>query len=248
MDLVEIGSQTAKNGFKNEDDIVEKFNNWNSDKEARTWLVLMGYILSEIEHVEAVKIFGFKADVQVQVTVKLKNAVDIENLQIKLVSNSRGFNQVDKRWVDKYAEMWNMPAIVISILKRYTGEEEPAIKHPKDKRRMLANEFDEHEQQIITEWLRKNQSLIVSDILRGQGKFTAEWMMVAQKIDANARWVLKPINFCLNYFGNGEVIITRRGSFKIGRITMQRKGSDGGRDTANMLQFKINPAELFDAE
>ncbi len=29
-------------------------------------------------------------------------------------------------------------------------------------------------------------------------------------------------------------------------MTMQRKGGDGGRNTANMLQFKINPAALFD--
>jgi len=27
---------------------------------------------------------------------------------------------------------------------------------------------------------------------------------------------------------------------------MQRKGGDSGRKTAQMLQFKINPAELFD--
>jgi hypothetical protein len=27
---------------------------------------------------------------------------------------------------------------------------------------------------------------------------------------------------------------------------MQRKGGDNGRDTAKMLQFKINPVELFD--
>jgi len=29
---------------------------------------------------------------------------------------------------------------------------------------------------------------------------------------------------------------------------MQRKGGDGGRNTANMLQFKLNPAELFETE
>ncbi|HOS84750.1 MAG TPA: hypothetical protein PK029_06400 [Bacteroidales bacterium] len=40
--------------------------------------------------------------------------------------------------------------------------------------------------------------------------------------------------------------ITARGNFKIGIITMQRKGGDGGRDTAKMLQFKINPAEIFE--
>ncbi len=58
---------------------------------------------------------------------------------------------------------------------------------------------------------------------------------------------IKPINFVINYYGNGKVIITPKGSVKIGKITMQRKGGDSGRETAKMLQFKINPAELFDA-
>ena len=110
---------------------------------------------------------------------------------------------------------------------------------------MFADEFSEDEQKIVLKWLKENQSLIVSDTLKGQGKFAAEWMLVVQKVEKNARWILKPMNFCMNYFGNGEVKITNRGNFKIGRITMQRKGGDGGRDTAKMLQFKINPAELF---
>lgn len=248
MNPVERGSQTAKDGFRNESDVVEKFNNWESDKDAQEWLILMKYTLSEIEYVEAVKISGYKTDVQVQVTIKLKKAIDVENLQVKLVSNQKGFNQIDKRWVDKYTEMWNLPSHVVSILKRYTGEEEPTIENPKDKRRMFANEFTELEQKDIIKWLKENQSLIVSDILKGEGKFAAEWMLVAQKVEKNARWILKSMNFCMNYFGNGEIEITKRGNFKIGRITMQRKGGDGGRDTAKMLQFKINPSELFDIE
>jgi len=246
MNLVERGSQTAKDGFKNENDIVDKFNNWQKDKDAQAWLLLMNYTLSEIEFVEAIKVSGFKTDVQVQVTIRLKKAIDVENLQVKLVSNIKGFNQIDKRWVDKYKGMWNIPESVSSILKRYTGETMPSINNPKDKRRMFADEFSELEQKAVLEWLKKNQSFIVSDILKGQGKFAAEWMLVAQKIEKNARWILKPMNFCMNYFGNGEIEITNRGNFKIGRITMQRKGGDGGRETATMLQFKINPAELFD--
>lgn len=246
MNLIERGSQTAKNGFKNEDDIVIKFNDWKKDKDAQAWLILMKYNLSEIEYVEAVIISGFKTDVQVQVTIKLKKAIDVENLQVKLVSNPKGFNQIDKRWVDKYVEMWSIPQNIKSILKRYTGEERPTIKSRKDKRRMFANEFTETEQNAILKWLKKNQSLIVSDILKGRGKFAAEWMLVAQRANKNARWILKPMNFCMNYFGNGEIEITLRGNFKIGLITMQRKGGDGGRDTAKMLQFKINPAKLFD--
>jgi hypothetical protein len=47
----------------------------------------MKYKLTDIELVEAIKISGFKTDVQVQVTIKLKKALDVENLQVKLVSN-----------------------------------------------------------------------------------------------------------------------------------------------------------------
>lgn len=242
----ELGSKIAINGFINEDDIVNKFNNWINDEEAKFWLNIMGYELKEIEYVRAVKIYGYKTDVQVQVTIKLKIVIDLQNIQVKLVSNLKGFNQIDKHWVDKYIEMWNIPENVAFILKRYTGEISPDIEYPKDKRRMKANEFSTDEQNDILNWIRINQSLIVSDVLKGRGKFAAEWMLVAQKINKNARWILKPMNYCLNFFGNGDVFITPRGNFKIGRITMQRKGGDAGRPSSNMLQFKINPALLFE--
>ena len=206
----------------------------------------MGYKLKEIEYVEAVIISGYKTDVQVQVRIKLKKAIDVENLQVKLVSNTRGFNQIDKRKVDKYIEMWNIPKNVETILKKFTGEIKPTIKNPKDSRRTFMNEFSKKSQNILINWIEKNKGLIVNDIIKGRGKFAAEWMLVAQKTEKQARWVLKPINFVINYFGNGEVVITSRGSVKIGKITMQRKGGDGGRESAKMLQFKINPAELFD--
>lgn len=35
-----LGSQTAKNGFLNEDDIVDKFNQWKTDEEAQKWLLI----------------------------------------------------------------------------------------------------------------------------------------------------------------------------------------------------------------
>lgn len=246
MDLIKKGSDTAKQGFKNEKDIVEKFNNWQKDNDAQKWLKIMGYVLSEIEFVEAIIISGYKTDVQVQVTVKLKKAIDVENLQVKLVSNPKGFNQIDKRWVDKYQEMWNIPDDIVKILKKYTGEILPTIKSPKDVRRTFMNEFSKSNQDKILAWLEKNKILIINDIIKGRGKFAAEWMLVAQKIDKNARWILKTINVVINHYSNGDILITKQGNIKIGKITMQRKGGDGGRKTAQMLQFKINPAELFE--
>ncbi len=240
-----LGSQTARNGFKNEQDIVDKFNNWQTDEDAQKWLLIMQYKLDEIEYVKAVKISqGFKTDVQAQVTIKLKEAIDVQNMQVKLISSKRGFNQIDKRKVDKYTEMWEIPDDISKLLKYYTGELTP-YKDSRDKRRMFADELSMEEQTKLLKWIEQNQSFIVSDILKGRGQFAAEWMLVAQKIKTNSRWILKPINYCMNYFGNGEVMITPRGNFRIGKITMQRKGGDGGRESAKLLQFKIDPGELF---
>jgi len=247
-DLRDLGSQTAKGGFRNEDDIVNKFNDWQNDEDAQKWLIIMKYKLDEIEYVKAYKITREKTDVQVQiaVTIKLKKVVDVQNLQVKLVSNLRGFNQIDKRWVDSYVELWGMPQTVTVLLKRFTGEMPPNIANPRDSRRMFADELSGSDQNVLLDFLISNKAMIVNDILKGRGKLAAEWMLVVQKIQRNARWVLKPMNFAINHFGNGDVVITSHGSFKIGRITVQRKGGDAGRDTAKMLQFKINPAELFD--
>lgn len=108
-DKQQKGSQTAKEGFRNEDDVVNRFNNWRHDATAQAWLSAMEYDIDEIEFVKAVKLTGYKTDVQVQLTIKSRQAIDVENLQVKLVSNSQGFNQIDKRWVDKYVQMWAIP-------------------------------------------------------------------------------------------------------------------------------------------
>lgn len=103
--LAELGSKTAKNGFKNEKEIAAKFNNWKNDIEAECWLKIMGYEISMIEYVKAVVLSGEKADLNVQIQIKIKQSLDVENIQVKLLSNKRGFNQVDKRWLKKYDEL-----------------------------------------------------------------------------------------------------------------------------------------------
>jgi dissimilatory sulfite reductase (desulfoviridin) alpha/beta subunit len=72
--------------------------------------------------------------------------------------------------------------------------------------------------------------------------------MVAFKATENTRWTLRKAEDVIKFYGEGTVVITRNGNLKIGGITMQRKGGDGGRETAKMLQFKINPAKLFDTK
>ena len=122
MNKIELGSQTAKNGFKNENWVCEIFNNWQKEQLAKDWLIAMNYKLNEIESVEAQKVEGhYKADIQVSILIKikLKSLQDIQNLQVKLVSNPKGFNQIDKRWLEKYKEMWNIPQNIYEILEYF---------------------------------------------------------------------------------------------------------------------------------
>ena len=246
-----FGSETAKGGFRNEDDVISKFNDWKNDKVAQKWLIAMGYVIKEIEYVKAVKIGGnYKTDVQVQVTIKLKKAIDCENLSVKLVSNPQGFNQIDKREIDKYVQMWSIPKDIESILKLFTGKTKPENKSGlKDPRRMLLREMPKQDQDKIIKFFSKNKILIVSDVLKGRDKLTADWMLVILRKDkASYDWALKDINTVMNLFGQGEVRITKQGGLKIGQIGMQRKGGDGGRESSKMLQFKINPCLLFDGD
>ncbi len=104
----------------------------------------MNYNLDEIESVKATKVKGsYKADVQVTINIEIKltHLTDIQNLQVKLVSNPKGFNQIDKRWLKNYNELWDIPSDVYELLQYFTGEKKPKIDNPKDKRRMFANEF-----------------------------------------------------------------------------------------------------------
>ncbi|MEK7640917.1 MAG: type II restriction endonuclease [Patescibacteria group bacterium] len=247
--LIKLGSKTARGGFKNERDVIKRFNNWKNDPVAREWLKAMGYGISEIEYVKAEKVRGqYKADIQVRIriTIKLKSQEDLQNLQVKLVSRPQGFNQIDKRWIDKYVELWSIPKDIIKILKLFTGELKPPSKKSKDSRRMIFSEMGIADQKKIVKFFDDNKILIVSDLLKGRGEFSADWVLVILKSKSVNKWVLKSINEAMNIFGGGEVRITDRGSLKIGKIGMQRKGGDGGRDTAKMLQFKVNPVLLFD--
>lgn len=226
--------------------MANKFNSWKTDQEAKQWLTIMHYNLKEIEYVKAVVLSKYKADINVQVKIKLKSAIDTENIQVKLVSNSSGFNQVDKRWLSHYKELWDIPDDVYEILEYFTGEKKPYKEDTKDKRRMFLNEMERDKQDIVIEWFEKNKTLILGDILKGRGQFSVEWFLVAQKTEKNSRWVLKNINEVIQHYSVGEARVSPRGSINLGRVSVQRKGGDGGRDTAKMLQFKIDPASLFE--
>lgn len=240
----EVGSRTAREGFRNEDRIRDKFNDWKTDEDARVWLGFMGFKVPETESVTAAKPHGEKADVEV--TVESRSGVKTEGISIKLVSTENGFNQIDKRWLSTYAKMWRMPKEIEAALRLFVGEDRPN-KPSRNPERMFLNELEPEARKRIVEFFSANKAEIVSDLFKGDGEHRAGWMMVALKSAAKPRWALRSIDYAIEFYAAGPVEITLQGNLKIGRITMQRKGGDGGRETAKMLQFKINPALLFES-
>ena len=243
-----LGSKTAKWWFQNERDVIEIFNSWESNSLSQNWLIKMWYDLKQIEYVLAVKVaWSFKSDIQVQiqVSVKLKWEIDCQNISVKLVSNPTWYNQIDKRWVKNYIELWGIDDKMVELLKRFTWEIRPNRKGTRDRRRMFIDEFLEDEQNLIIDFFKKNRLLIISDILKWRWKFSAEWMLVILKNWGQSHWwALEPMNYVMNFY-DWEIKITKKWSLNIWKITMQRKWWDNWEETANMLQFKFNPALLI---
>jgi hypothetical protein len=161
-----LGSQTAKNGFKNEDEIQSKFNNWKLDADAQAWLTSMGYKVSDIESVSAVKPHGEKADVEIK--VRTRSGERTEGISIKLVSSPNGFNQIDKRWLSHYVKMWKIPVDVETALKFFVGEMPPS-KSGRGANRMYLDELDPAQQKAVIEFFASNREAIVSDLFQGDG-------------------------------------------------------------------------------
>ncbi len=254
--MVMTGSEIAKGGFRNEQEVVDKFNNWQKDKDAKQWLQLMMYNLNEIESVHAEKIGqkGYKSDINVviKINVRKKNndkiLETVENIQVKLVSNSKGYNQVEKKKVAQYEEIWHMPPKVKELLKLYDGELPPR-EGSRESKRMFVDEFSVDEKAMLHEYLHKNLIMIISDVIRGRGRFAAEWTLVIQKFDEEYNWKLMAVNEAISiYAGDYTVKFTEKGNIRLGNITLQRKGGDNGAESANMLQFKANPMILFESK
>jgi len=274
MGSFELGSATAKGGFANEKEICRKFNNWREDNEAQLWLKIMGYDIKMIQDVTAIHIptrlkkeivtqLGFeasyedlmrfkKADAQLRIFIKLGDILKIENLSLKKANSDADYNQVDKRWVSSYQEMRGFDDEIALGLKLFTGEINPASYAEliqniqlRDPRRMFLDELPEGLRNKIINFFKDNKILVVSDVLKGRGGLSADWMLVTRynRDENTTTWILKDINTAMNFFGSGEVQLSPKGSLYIGRIVMQRKG---GTPDPTKLQFKIKPCELFE--
>lgn len=267
-----LGSMTARGGFVNEAIICQKFLNWHNDQQAQEWLEIMGYDCSKIKALKAINIpprisramaleLGIspdkyietikykKSDIQIRLEILIANVLFVENLSLKKANRDAGFNQVDKRPVDTYREMWNFSDNITTWLKLFTGEinpkyylDEKVYMRLSDKRRVFINEMPENIRRELISFFKENKVKVACDILKGRGGLSADWMLVTENSANKIRWILRDINHIINHYSYGDVYVTERGSLMIGRIFMQRKG---GTPDPTSLQFKINPLSLF---
>ena len=265
-----LGSKTAKGGFENEDDIAEKFNNYKLNIEAQKWLNIMGYNYLKIKQIKAVTIpvriskekavkFGAnqekieetikfkKADIQIQIEIKVDNVIYRENLSLKKANKGVNFNQIDKRSVETYKKMWGFNDSIAETLKKFTGEIIPTKSEGeilKDPRRWYLNELPNNKVKEVLNFFEENKLLIFNDILKGRGVLSAEWFLVTRK-DTKTNtldWVLKNINDVTNIYSKGKIEVSKRGGLNLCKLRAQRKG---GTPDPTSLQFKISPLDVF---
>lgn len=263
-----IGSYTAKGGFKNELEVSQMLRDYKEDEVAQSWLTFMGYEPEKIRSLKVTQIpsrmsktmaesLGVppkdyerasmykKADVQIRVEME-DATVHVQNLSLKKANKPDGYNQIDKRSVDTYQKMWKFNDKVARLLKLFTGEILPSEyeprTEPKDEKRLYIPELQYVDQVALLVFFSTNQERVISDALKGRGGLKTDYLIVTEKDGDNYRWIITDIATACQFYSEDGVEVSPRGSLRIGRITMQRKG---GTPDPTSLQFKFDPLDLF---
>lgn len=265
----EWGSSVAKRGFQNEEDIVEKFEDWEDDIEVEKWLKILDYKKEDIESLE-VENLGNSVKPDIKLTISISGQKHTEGISIKRAKKNSNYNQVDKRWVEKYKEKWDMPEKVVKGLKMYTGRDGwkpeeiesdykiPNLEEIRDERRLYFDELPKEFRESIVKFFLENKERIMNDIFRGDEP-RADWMLVTRVYEEKDEtlWTLRSMDNVIDIMsslskerrvkeirdGFGVTDSKRYCNIKLGKITVQRKG---GTPQPQKLQFKMKPFDLVD--
>lgn len=259
------GSRTAKGGFEIEAIVAETFEEWRSSPDAEDWLTVMSYDPQNIESVSASTPRGTgKADVILKIKKEDESGYFEERISVKKTKNS-SYNQVSKRTVDDYAEMFDFSELTVKGLKKYCGEEGYRPKDLVEKGELDSSELEDlydaswhdppirlsfkelskEEKEAIKKDFNEKHEMIVKTILAGDPK-EVDWYLAVRAQKKNEHYnvektLLEPIEQTVERYARGGFRPPSRSSFKVGKITVQRKG---GTPDPEKLQFKMNPWEI----
>lgn len=116
---------------------------------------------------QQLKIKNYKADIIVKIEMLEGNKIYEEPISVKLVRNKSGFNQIDKRWIDNYKELFKMSDKMSVTLKLYCGEIKYNNPTARDSRRLFIDEiksglldeiitfFDQYKKDMISTFFKR---------------------------------------------------------------------------------------------
>ena len=97
-------------------------------------------------------------------------------------------------------------------------------------------EFSEEERNGLLNELNSKKREFLNLIFKGEEeKYAPKWMVISHMNEIK----MVKIDDLIDEYVKQNFELTKKGSIKLGSITIQRKGGDNGRKTAQMLQVKI---------
>ena len=245
VNVSESHSAGAKRGFKAEKLLIEKINERSS---ATVWVVE-----------EAVGRLGY-GDVIAEKPGS-REKPDVILFQQKVVKagislktfgpGTSSSNQVFRTPVQQYEREWDVPHDVSALIRNFVGIGESLS-------RVFFDEVSMEEAKLVTNFFGQVQPYVISSVLAGKAgaALRADWMMLHEAKDDKWHervgdrdfWKMYPMAKVIDICCTVPPAITADGGLRLGLgLTMQRKGGDGGRASANDLQFKMSPRMILAA-
>lgn len=157
------------------------------------------------------------------------------------------FNQIKRCSLGSFRKEFDVHEKALIILRKYTEK----------KKKLLGINYTEKELAYLLDFLNNNRSKLLASAFTGQPKKPkANWLLLHQwtlpnwrrNIGRKGASQLISMQDILKLFDGIAVSYTKRGTITFGAgVTLQRKGGDNGKDSANNLQFKLRIKPLRDA-
>ena len=233
-----IGSKTATTGYEIERKVSDMFNSSKIDDSIQYAMNI------DSEKKVSSRLVGGRNKSDVVISYTDKNGKNIETgISIKFVKNANrsGFNQIYRNPLSKFNNAFDnsIPDDTLSIFKKFLVKDSSG-------KRMKMTDFEEKDQKKVLDWLNKNKKQILGFVFAGDVNYETEkekkpscdYILTVYGTEGKYKKI-ESISDKIKKYEDIEWTISPRGSLSLGDITLQRKGGDGGRPSANDIQFKI---------
>ena len=246
LEIVEEGAQSdaARNGRKAEE-ILTSYIQRNED--SAKWIVdeigEISYSKTGAKHRAGIE----KPDV---VLYDKQSGKDYGFISLKCCKDFKtAFNQIKRCSLTNFCKEFGAPKLIRLILKKYTY----------GRKKLLPNgrSYTCKDLKALRLFLNENRKALLASAFTGQAKKTkANWLLLHQwtfpdwqrNIARSDRSKLISMQQVIATFNDIEVSYTKRGTITFGAgVTLQRKGGDRGKESANDLQFKLRIKPLLEA-